>query len=81
MVDLLAEEANLEAARHLEGLWNDLGRRYPFTLLCGYAAAHFTDPRTAASLRAICESHTHVASAAGDLLGNWILRESRSTAA
>jgi hypothetical protein len=81
MVDLLAEEANFEAARHLEELWNDLGRRYPFTLLCGYAAAHFTDPKTAASLRAICGAHTHVASAAGDLLGNWILRERRGTAA
>lgn len=81
MVDLLAEEANLEAARQLEDLWNDLGRRYRFTLLCGYAAAHFTDPKTAAALRAICESHTHVATASDDLLGNWILRESRRTAA
>ena len=81
MVDLLAEEANLDGARHLEELWNDLGRRYPFTLLCGYAAAHFTDPKTAASLRAICESHTHVTSAADDLLGNWILRERSGTAA
>lgn len=81
MVDLLAEESNLDAAQQLEALWNGLGRRYPFTLLCGYAAAHFTDPKTAASLCAICESHTRVASAADDVLGNWILKERRGTAA
>jgi KaiC/GvpD/RAD55 family RecA-like ATPase len=81
MVDLLAEEANMAAAQQLEELWNGLGRRFRFTLLCGYAAAHFTDPKTTAALRAICDAHTDVASAADDLLGNWILKESRGTAA
>ncbi len=81
MVDILAEEANLPAARELERRWNDLGRRYPFTLLCGYAAAHFTDPKTAAALRDICHLHERVESSSEDPLGNWILRQRRGNAA
>src|SRR5207244_2482516 len=36
MVDLLWRDGNSEAAVQLEGLWNDLGKRYRFSLLCGY---------------------------------------------
>jgi len=74
MVDLLAEEGNLEAAQELEELWNGLAERYSFTLLCGYAAAHFTDPRTARALRGICDAHTRVDTTRRDALGNWVLQ-------
>lgn len=75
MVDLLAEEGNLEAAHELEELWNELAERYSFTLLCGYAAAHFTDPLTAQALRAICDAHTRVDTKSDDTLGNWVLKK------
>ncbi len=48
MVDVLAEERNFAAARYLEELWNEIGLRQSFTLLCGYSSAHFADASTAA---------------------------------
>jgi hypothetical protein len=38
MVALLWDAGHPRAAIELEGLWNDLGRRVPFSLLCGYPA-------------------------------------------
>ena len=73
MVDILAAQGDYWAAEQLERLWQDLGAEYPFTLLCGYASAHFADPRTAAALHAICRSHTHTAAKPTDLLGSWLL--------
>jgi len=77
MVDLLAEEGNLDGALHLETLWNDLARRYSFTLLCGYASAHFTSRDTVEALKGICGAHSHLQRKSIDVLGNWILRNSR----
>jgi hypothetical protein len=36
MVDLLREAGDLKSALVLEGFWNDLARRYSFSLLCSY---------------------------------------------
>jgi hypothetical protein len=80
MVDLLAEEGNLDAAHELEELWNGLAQRYSFRLLCGYAAAHFTDPLTAEALHAICHTHTRVDATSDDALGNWVLTQSTERA-
>ena len=77
MVDLLAEEGNLDGALHLETLWNDLARRYSFTLLCGYASAQFTNRETVEALKHICGAHSHLQRKSIDVLGNWILRNSR----
>lgn len=79
MVDLLAEERNLDAAHQLEELWNGLAQRHSFRLLCGYASAHFIDPRTAAALTAVCAAHTRVDTSSDDALGNWVLGESTRT--
>jgi KaiC/GvpD/RAD55 family RecA-like ATPase len=73
MVELLAEEGDLAEARHLEQLWNELADRQPFSLLCGYSAAHFADVRTTAELHAICASHTRVQKNTSDLLGNFVV--------
>jgi hypothetical protein len=81
MVDLLAEEANLEGARNLEELWNALSSRYSFVLLCGYASAHFADPGTRAKLQTICDAHTDVQANSDDALGNWVLAERDTPAA
>ena len=75
MVDVLAEERNLAAARYLEELWNDLGLRQSFTLLCGYSSAHFVDSSTAHMLSQICDRHTHVEVGADDVMGSWMLRK------
>jgi RNase H-fold protein (predicted Holliday junction resolvase) len=73
MVEVLAEEGNFHAAQRLEELWNELAVRYPFTLLCGYAAAHFAASGAREALTDICRTHTHVRKSAADPLAQWIL--------
>lgn len=73
MVELLAEEGDLHGAQLLERLWNELSERQPFTLLCGYNAAHFTGAHALPALHAICGLHTRVQKHTSDLLGNWLI--------
>ena len=73
MVELLAEEGDLHGAQLLERLWNELSERQPFTLFCGYNAAHFTAAHALPALHAICSAHTRVQTHASDLLGNWLI--------
>jgi hypothetical protein len=73
MVELLAEEGDLHGAQLLERLCNELSERQPFTLLCGYSAAHFADLRALPALHAICEAHSRVQQHTSDLLGNWLI--------
>jgi MEDS: MEthanogen/methylotroph, DcmR Sensory domain len=73
MVDILASDGDFQAAHQLEELWNELGAREPFTLLCGYSAVNFSDPRNADALRSICRSHSHVRSNPHDTLGTYLL--------
>jgi hypothetical protein len=72
LVELLAEEGNFETAGVVEDVWNDLRASFTFRLLCGYLAAHFADPRTATSLRRICDKHTAVQTHSADSLGSWL---------
>ena len=73
MVDLLAAQGDFGPAEQLEVLWNELGARVPFKLLCGYASAVFADERSAAALHAICRTHTKTTVHPADLLGVWLL--------
>lgn len=73
MVDIMAGQGNLDGAHELEVLWNQLGARESFTLLCGYTSAHFGDPRDAAALHKICRAHTRAEAYPGDLMGAWLL--------
>jgi hypothetical protein len=73
MVNLLAAVGDYRAAHELEELWNDLGRRSAYRLFCGYAAAHFGDPRALGALRRICASHSQVLSSPQDVLGSFLL--------
>jgi len=78
LVELLAEEGNFDAACRLEALWEELRPQYPFTLLCGYSAAHFADEANAGVLRRICQYHTEVRCQPADILGRWLLRNDRA---
>lgn len=75
MVDIMAGKGNMDGAHDLEVLWNQLGARESFTLLCGYTSAHFGDPRDAAALHRICRAHTQADAYPGDLLGSWLLHD------
>jgi hypothetical protein len=72
IVELFAEEGNFEQACALEDYWNYLQEKYGFTLLCGYSAAHFADPRNRHHLREVCGRHTAVKSQPADSLGTWL---------
>ena len=77
MVDVLAEDGNLQAAQRLEELWNVLAAGVPFDLFCGYASGHFSHERSAGALRDICYAHTDVHCVPDDMLGNFLIEKSR----
>lgn len=74
MVDMLAQRGDMADAITLETMWNGLGERTPFSLLCGYSAAHFVASGTHRALRQICAAHTSVHRHAQDPLADWLLK-------
>jgi hypothetical protein len=76
MVDLMAAQGDYRGALQLENLWNDLSRRIPFTLLCGYSSNSFGDPRVALDLHRICRAHSHVRRSDRDPLAAFLLESS-----
>ena len=60
MVDLLWRAGKREAAVALEELWNDIGKDYPFSLLCAYVMDNFNTERDAAGFAEVCRTHSRV---------------------
>jgi PAS domain S-box-containing protein len=60
MVALLWTQGKREEALRLEGLWNDVARTRPFSLLCAYPMPAFGDARDGTPLLRICEAHSGV---------------------
>lgn len=75
MVDILAEQTEFGAVLKLEELWNTLSDRVSFTLLCGYASAHFAPDSGSERLREVCSCHDRVVKGQSDLLGSWLLAQ------
>jgi hypothetical protein len=73
MVDLLTARGDYASALELEDLWNQLARQHRFTLLCGYSAGHFGDPRNADDLCRTCAAHSGVRSNPEDVLGSFLV--------
>jgi hypothetical protein len=73
MVDMLAQVGDLSDAIKLERLWNGLATRVPFSLMCGYSAAHFVQASTHRALLEICASHCGVHRHSADALASWLL--------
>src|SRR5207253_1409923 len=59
MVAVLWEQGNVAAAIELEELWNDLGTRLPFGLLCAYPT-HLVSVDHDDALSRVCHAHTNV---------------------
>jgi hypothetical protein len=57
MVALLWNAGHPRAAIELEALWNELGRRLPFSLLCGYPAEAVSATGQAGALQEVRELH------------------------
>jgi signal transduction histidine kinase/CheY-like chemotaxis protein len=60
MVALLWSQGHRRAAVELEELWNELGRRRAFSLLCSYPIDEFSDEACEQDFRDICAAHTEV---------------------
>jgi signal transduction histidine kinase/ActR/RegA family two-component response regulator len=60
MVSVLCEDGRYEAALRLEALWNELARRYAFSLFCAYPQAIFSNAEHSPVFEHICAAHTHV---------------------
>jgi PAS domain S-box-containing protein len=60
MVALLWADGKRAAAIRLEELWNELGRRQSFSLLCAYPMACFGSEGDAEAFRHVCGTHSHV---------------------
>jgi PAS domain S-box-containing protein len=60
MVDVLWRQGNPQAALRLEELWNELGQKLSFSLLCGYSMLNFTSASDGAPFGGICDVHTRV---------------------
>ncbi|HEX7252504.1 MAG TPA: ATP-binding protein [Thermoanaerobaculia bacterium] len=60
MVAVLCSQGDRRAAVELEELWNDLGRRRAFSLLCSYPIDEFSDEAHEKDFRDICVAHTGV---------------------
>jgi hypothetical protein len=73
MVDMLAQRGELPDAIRLETLWNNLGERASYFLMCGYSAAHFVSTTTHRAMRDICGAHSAVHRHAHDPLAAWLL--------
>lgn len=60
LVELLTAAGNVEAAIELEDLWNDIGSRREFSLLCAYRLDVFDHDAQTTSLPDVCRVHSHV---------------------
>ena len=60
MVALLWDAGQVTLALELEELWNDLGSRSRFSLLCGYPAGLLADEASPAEVGGVCRLHTGV---------------------
>lgn len=58
MVALLWGADLASAAIELEAMWNEIGRRYSFSLLCAYPRASVLSPDDQDALTEVCRSHS-----------------------
>jgi hypothetical protein len=60
MVALLWDDGLVNAAIQLEAMWNELGRRYSFSLFCGYRAESVTRDGSIDAFAELCRLHREI---------------------
>jgi PAS domain S-box-containing protein len=60
LVNVLWAEGNYQAALRMEQLWDELGKRHDFSLLCGYRLGAFQSDGSDRGLMEICDAHSAV---------------------
>lgn len=63
MVAVLRETGSADATLELEALWNEIGRQYPFALLCAYPVAAVSAEEDSDLLAQVCCAHSAVVGA------------------
>jgi hypothetical protein len=58
MVALLWADGLVQSAIELEALWNEMAKRYSFSLLCAYPTASVVAPEFSDALAQVCGAHT-----------------------
>lgn len=66
MVAVLWDAGRVALAIELEALWNGLGARLPFSLVCAYPSHLMTGQETAAAVREVCLLHSAVSAVEPD---------------
>lgn len=78
IVALLWHNGLVTQAIDLEGMWNDLGQRHAFDLLCAYPVAAIDGEGNLGPGKQICDQHSHATTLAeprsGDPLGSSVTR-------
>jgi hypothetical protein len=62
MVDILWQEGRLGAALQLEECWQELMKRRPFSLICGYRMSLFGPEGDLRAIEKVCSRHTELLS-------------------
>ncbi|HLH15003.1 MAG TPA: MEDS domain-containing protein [Solirubrobacteraceae bacterium] len=65
IVAVLWQEGHVLTAIELERLWNELARRWTFSLYCAYPVTVADERERAGELRQVCDAHSTVLPAAG----------------
>ena len=60
MVALLWDDGLVSAAAQLEAMWNELGRRHPFSLFCGYRSDSVTRAGYLDAFAEVCRLHQEI---------------------
>ena len=60
VVALLWARGRANEAIQLERLWNDLAKKYPFSVLCAYPVSVFNDTNHAGAFLKMCNEHSEV---------------------
>jgi anti-sigma regulatory factor (Ser/Thr protein kinase) len=80
MVALLWDTGHVNAAVEVEELWNELGLRVSFSLLCGYPAGLVSGDDHAAALAEVCGLHSAVAGGPAAAAADFLSRDLASQA-
>jgi anti-sigma regulatory factor (Ser/Thr protein kinase) len=67
MVALLWDAGQVSAAVELEGMWNELGRRLPFSLYCAYPVQAFGAEGAVDAFHQVCRLHSDLVGDVGHL--------------
>jgi MEDS: MEthanogen/methylotroph, DcmR Sensory domain len=71
IVSVLWGSGLAEVAIEVEAMWNELGRQYPFSLVCAYPTPVVDDPDAFDAISEICRAHVSVVGSPPPAVRGW----------